>query len=361
MGKKSLKRSSDVLTEKAQEGSPATAAGTTTTTTKKTKKVKPSNTATPAAPTINEENSNQGEDLISTKVPFVKRSQVEKAVKALIDHSNKSVKKNTDQGELFADQVGSNERFLNLVISLKRIAPKPKHKPIKITLSHPLYDPRVSPVCLIVKDPQREYKDLLEEKNIQFISKVVGINKLKGKHSSYEARRLLLSNHDLFLADERVVGVLPGLLGVKFFKSNKLPIPVDVAHGEGVKAELERAISNTTLRISSGSCLTIKCADLGRHSAEQAQENLVDVLGQLGKKIPLGGWNNIQAVHLKTGTSASLPLWLAPLDDSENGRFNMPPSKDELDRIQAAKERIEARKEKKKAKISSKLHKVVPT
>ncbi|PLW16382.1 hypothetical protein PCANC_04156 [Puccinia coronata f. sp. avenae] len=359
MGKKSLKRTADTLTEKTAEELPTAAAATTTATTKKTKKAKSSSATTTTSTPAKSEEKNQ-DDLLSTKVPFVKKSQVERAIKALIDYSNKSVEKNVDEGELFADQIGSNERFLNLVISLKRIVPRPKHKPIKITLSNPLYDPRVSPVCLIVKDPQREYKDLLEEKNIQFISKVVGITKLKGKHSSYEARRLLLSNHALFLADERVISVLPGLLGAKFFKTNKLPIPVDVTHPETLKAELEKTIGNTTLRISSGNCLTIKFADLSRHSADQIQSNIVDVLGQLGKKIPLGGWNNIQAVHIKTGTSTSLPIWLAPLDDSENGRFNIAPTQDELARIQAAQERTEARKEKKKAKISSKLNKIVP-
>ncbi|WAQ83313.1 hypothetical protein PtA15_3A682 [Puccinia triticina] len=307
-----------------------------------------------------DEEPKEEDEVLSTKVPFVKRSQVEKAIKALVDYSQKTVEKNVDQGELFADQAASNEHFLNLVISLKRITPRPKHKPIKITLSHPLYDPRISPVCLIVKDPQREYKDLLEEKKVHFIAKVIGIEKLKGKHSSYEARRLLLSNHALFLADERVMGTLPGLLGAKFFKTNKLPIPVDVTNGDKLKAELERTIGNTTLRIGSGSCLTIKFADLSRHSSDQIRDNIVDTLGQLGKKIPLGGWNNIQAVHLKTGTSASLPLWLAPLDDSENGRFNIKHTEDETARIQAAHERSEAKKEKKQIKISNKLDKILP-
>lgn len=36
-------------------------------------------------------------------------------------------------------------------------------------------------MCLIVKDPQREYKDLLDEKKIKFISRVVGLEKLQGK------------------------------------------------------------------------------------------------------------------------------------------------------------------------------------
>jgi hypothetical protein len=125
MGKKSLKRTSEALTEK-----PTTSPTPTPTTTTKTKKIKSSNTTTATSSKKREEE--EEDEILSSKVPFIKRSQVEQAIKALIDYSNKSVEKNIEQGELFADQVGSNERFLNLVISLKRITPKPKHKPIKM-------------------------------------------------------------------------------------------------------------------------------------------------------------------------------------------------------------------------------------
>jgi ribosome biogenesis protein UTP30 len=74
---------------------------------------------------------------------------------------------------------------------------------------------------LITKDPQREYKDLLEAQNIKFISRVLGIEKLKGKWKPFEARRLLLRENGLFLADERVVPLLPKLLGKAFFQAKK--------------------------------------------------------------------------------------------------------------------------------------------
>ena len=88
-------------------------------------------------------------------------------------------------------------------------------------LAHPIIDPRTTSVCLITKDPQREYKDLLESHGIKFINRVVGITKLKGKFKPFEARRMLLQENGLFLADERVVPLLPGLLGKKFFDAKK--------------------------------------------------------------------------------------------------------------------------------------------
>ena len=50
---------------------------------------------------------------------------------------------------------------------------------------------------------------------------VVGVEKLKGKFKPFEARRLLLKENGLFLADERVIPLLPKLLGSKFFAAKK--------------------------------------------------------------------------------------------------------------------------------------------
>ncbi|KAG0139445.1 hypothetical protein CROQUDRAFT_54712 [Cronartium quercuum f. sp. fusiforme G11] len=240
---------------------------------------------------------------------------------------------------MFADDVGSNDRFVSLVISMKKIPNKEKHKPIKMELRHSLLDPKSTAVCLVVKDPQREYKDLLAEKDIKFISKVVGIAKLKGKHSSFEARRQLLSSHGLFLADARVLPMLPNILGNAFFRAKKLPVPVNLTNPNKVKAELEQAISSTYLRLGTGSCVSVKIADLSRHDESQIHANFDRVVQQLAKRIPLGGWANIQGLHIKTGTSISLPIWLAGLNSLEFGRFAMEPSQDELDGRKGAQER----------------------
>lgn len=85
----------------------------------------------------------------------------------------------------------------------------------------PLPPPPSTSVALIVKDPQREYKDLLESKNIKFIERVVGMTKLRGKHAPYEARRRLCSEHDVWLCDERLIPSLPKVLGKTWFDAKK--------------------------------------------------------------------------------------------------------------------------------------------
>lgn len=88
-------------------------------------------------------------------------------------------------------------------------------------LAHPIIDPRKTSICLIVKDPQREYKDLLEKENIKFVGRVVGVSKLKGKFRGFEERRQLLAAHGLFLVDDRVAALMPKLLGSMWFKTKK--------------------------------------------------------------------------------------------------------------------------------------------
>lgn len=153
-------------------------------------------------------------------------------------------------------------------------------------LPHPVIDPRVSPVTIFVKDPQREYKDLLESSKISFISRVVGLDKLRTKHKTFEAKRLLLKEADLFLVDDRVVIDVGKSLGKMwrdakkcvalslslppaspredFFSSGRAdwpwlfrqPIPIAITRKD-LKAELERAVSSTYLQINTGSSLSV--------------------------------------------------------------------------------------------------------
>jgi len=215
----------------------------------------------------------------------VSTAQSKRAVDALLKHAlaHQAAK---EQNELLPDRT---EQYVWLVVSVKKMFPERKLKPFKMyvhlsllpppksehlapnsPLSHPLIDPRATSICLITKDPQREYKDLLESNNIKFISRVIGVRKLKGKFKPYEARRMLLKENGLFLADDRVVPLLPKLLGKAFFNAKKYveltttatrsltynlrqPIPVCLTRKD-LKGELERAVSSTYFHQNQGTC-----------------------------------------------------------------------------------------------------------
>ncbi|KXN82821.1 Putative ribosome biogenesis protein C8F11.04 [Leucoagaricus sp. SymC.cos] len=241
----------------------------------------------------------------------VSSSQILKAVEAL--HAYES-KKQAQREE--TELLPGKEPNIWLNVTVKQVAPKNRIKPYKIPIVHPLVDPRTTSICLITKDPQREYKNLLETHNIKFISRVVGIAKLKGKFKAFEARRLLLKENGLFLADERVIPLLPKLLGSKWFEAKKQPIPVCLTRKD-MKGELERAISSTYMNQNNGTCTSIKIATLS-HTPAQILSNTIKAIPAVAAHIP-GGWDNIQSLMIKTNTSVSLPIWSCNLDERWSG------------------------------------------
>ncbi|QRV92438.1 ribosomal protein L1p/L10e family [Ceratobasidium sp. AG-Ba] len=239
--------------------------------------------------------------------------QTKLAIDALLKHAAK-VQAERDETEL----LGAKDELVWLNVNVKRIHPEKKLKPFSIPLARPIVDPRTSPICLITKDPQREYKDLLAAQNIKFVSRVVGVTKLKGKFKPFEARRQLLKEHGLFLADDRVVPLLPKLLGKMFFEAKKQPIPVNLQRKD-LKVELERAVSSTYMHQNQGTCTSIKIAPISFTPA-QVLENLATALPNIVKHIK-GGWDNVQSLNIKTSTSVSLPIWSCELGSGEGGRW----------------------------------------
>ncbi|KAJ7766513.1 ribosomal protein L1p/L10e family-domain-containing protein [Mycena maculata] len=243
----------------------------------------------------------------------VSLKQCKLAVEALHAHAAKAAEKQQE-----TELLPGKEQNIWLNVTVKKIASAHKFKPVKISIVHPLVDPRTSAICLITKDPQRKYKDLLAENNIKFISRVVGIEKLKGKFKPYEARRMLLKENGLFLTDERIVPLLPKLLGVKWFEAKKQPIPVCLTRKD-LKGELERAISSTYMNQNQGTCTSIKISIMS-HKPSQVLENLQAALPAIVQNIK-GGWDNVQSLLLKTNSSAGLPIWSCDLGDGEGGRW----------------------------------------
>ncbi|KAK7029776.1 ribosomal protein L1p/L10e family-domain-containing protein [Favolaschia claudopus] len=241
-------------------------------------------------------------DLIDGHVSL---KQCKLAIQALNTHTTKATEKQKE-----TELLPGKEQTIWLNVTVKKIASAHKFKPVKIPIVHPLVDPRTSAVCLITKDPQRQYKDLLTANNIKFISRVVDISKLKGKFKAYEARRMLLKENGLFLADERVIPLLPRLLGVKWFEAKKQPIPVCLTRKD-LKSELERAISSTYMNQNQGTCTAIKISPTS-HTPSQVLDNIKSALPAIVKNIK-GEWDNVQSILLKTNTSAGLPIWSCDL------------------------------------------------
>ncbi|KAJ1899695.1 proteasome-interacting protein cic1 [Kickxella alabastrina] len=225
-----------------------------------------------------------------------------KASTALLKHIEK--KKESDEAtNLLADETEQ----VHLIMSVKKLSTKERHKPYRISLRTPMYEETAS-VCLIVKPTQTEYVEKLMAFGIPQIKEIVTMDQLKKKYKSYESKRQLLAMHDLFLADDRVLASLPELLGVKFFNAKKLPAPVNLM-AKDQKKELTKALSCTFYRQTKGTCNAIKVG-LTSMAATQLADNIEDVVAAVSQLVPKK-WENIQSIGIKTGTSLTLPIYNA--------------------------------------------------
>ncbi|KAG8965550.1 hypothetical protein FRC00_000026 [Tulasnella sp. 408] len=203
------------------------------------------------------------------------------AIEAILKHASKQ-----HELEEETEILGANEQRISLSIGKKRIRDIIRPDPRVITLAHPIIDPRKTSICLIVKDPQREYKDLLEKENIKFIGRVVGVSKLKGK-----------------------------------FRGQPLPVNMGA---KNLKSHLERAINNTLMNENKGHTVTVKIGHT-LQSPKHVFENVRAALPAIITHID-GGWSNVQNVYITApGASGkpgvSLPLWTCELGAGPGGRW----------------------------------------
>lgn len=141
-----------------------------------------------------------------------------KAVSALLEHDRRRDEAtNNGKEALFAQ-----ERTVFLQVGLKTIPKKRITKPHRIRLPHPLYVASSQGVCLIVKTTvKKNMKTLMQESGTGSITKVLSVQKLRQNYREFEAKRKLSDSFDLFLADKRVLPLLPKLLGKSFFVKKK--------------------------------------------------------------------------------------------------------------------------------------------
>lgn len=213
-------------------------------------------------------------------------------------HSNSDLFNNDDEDV--------NQQVIYLVISLNKMLIKPSHKPINLSLKHPIVNPIHDSICLFTKDPKDEYKKLLEDQNINFINKVLDCKKLKTKYRNFELHRNLLSDHQLFLCDEKILHLLPKLIGKQAFNNNKKPVPVNLSSND-LKSKLISVINSTQLHLSSGTCINLKFTKKS-HSIDQQIENFNSILPSILKTFD--GFQNIKSLHLKLPQSDSLPIFI---------------------------------------------------
>jgi ribosome biogenesis protein UTP30 len=63
------------------------------------------------------------------------------------------------------------------------------------------------------------------------------------------------------------------------------------------------------------SCRSVRIGTLTHLSPSQMTDNIVESLPKIVAKHVKGGWENVQSIDIKTGSSAALPVWNSKLDE----------------------------------------------
>lgn len=167
------------------------------------------------------------------------------------------------------------------------------------------------------------------------ITTVIGFSKLKERYKSFESRRKLLAEHDVFLADDRIVARLANTLGKIFYKSGvKRPLPINIAaiekvDGKRVKKdkknddesskvarpdivakEIERALGCAVVHLAPSTTTAIRVGK-GTFKPEDLVQNVEVVTSTLIEKYVPQKWRNVKSIHIKGANTMALPIWLA--------------------------------------------------
>lgn len=234
----------------------------------------------------------------------------ERAVKSLFTWLKKE-EKGGGKGSRNLEQLFERDDFVFLTVALKRTQPQRNDKPVRIRIPNPIYSLDNVESCLIVKDAKGDTKKAakvrLQQQEVCGISKVIGVSKVHSKYPTHEEKRQFCAAYDIFLADNRVLPMLPKLLGKTFFKKKKQPVPVDL-RGKDWKKHIEDAIGSTYAHVGSGgNNFTIKVARTTQKRNEVLQ-NLHEILKRLAEVVP-GKGKNVRALYIKSSQSCSLPIF----------------------------------------------------
>ncbi|KAJ4287845.1 proteasome-interacting protein cic1 [Collariella sp. IMI 366227] len=288
----------------------------------------------------------------------VKPEQTLKACKALVAHIKKAAAEPREDGKqnLLADEestVAETPVWLTLTTK-KHIHDSNRLQPGKIALPHSLNTSEELSICLITADPQRWYKnavaDEFPEELRAKIGRVIDISHLRAKFKAYEAQRKLFSEHDVFLADDRIINRLPKALGKTFYKTTtKRPVPVvlmaprekidgkraPAPKGKKPKrdpvenvnarpiteivAEVQRAIGSALVHLSPSTNTAIKVG-YASWEPEKLAANVGAVVGELVERFVPQKWQNVRNFYVKGPETAALPIYQTDelwLDDSK--------------------------------------------
>lgn len=250
---------------------------------------------------------------------YISKKQASKALSELQKFLQRESETNANgKSDLFDDDFLDEEKDLFVEFETKKYySEKPEFKPKLIELSKPFYrENEELKTCLFLRDHFITSEDQLEEvenADIPTLSKILTLTQLKTIYQTFEKRRELYSEYDVFLVDDALLSSMPQVLGKTFYqsKSHKFPINVRVASTKSPKElslvtlsnQVNKVLSSTAFLPPVGTKVSVKVGNLsGQFSEPELLNNLHAVLKVFDEQ-------TLITAGVKTTSSPVLPLF----------------------------------------------------
>ncbi|GKY92511.1 hypothetical protein MPSEU_000221400 [Mayamaea pseudoterrestris] len=242
---------------------------------------------------------------IQTSKTKIDSAQLKRALDALLQHETKK------QEETSGKQLIESDVPVQIQIGLLKAPGYASPKPHRILLPHSIRTSNddLPEVCLIVKDASKEWlQELLPHfpEHLGCITKILTLTSLRTKHQTFAQKRALASKYSHFLADDRILPMLPSTLGKEFYRQHKI-VPVSLTRKEALPFTIQRAMSSTHLKMAKGTCLTVAVGTI-KHSSDELLDNCLAAVAQCVEHVPRQ-WKNVLSLCLKTPRSMALPFY----------------------------------------------------
>lgn len=172
--------------------------------------------------------SRQESAVTSVKKSSKYRKALVKAVKLIRAYESKQEARRMADGSQPKDLIDENKTPFYLQFALSKSVENAELKPILVPLPSPPRSLETAEVCLIVRNPQRKWKERIQREKhlLGMIKRVIDFEHLIKKYPTVTDKRQLLNSYDLFLADKKLMHLIPSHLGRTFRRSTKMPIGI---------------------------------------------------------------------------------------------------------------------------------------
>eukprot|EP00922_Rhytidocystis_sp_ex-Travisia-forbesii_P021398 GHVS01031342.1.p1 GENE.GHVS01031342.1~~GHVS01031342.1.p1 ORF type:complete len:296 (-),score=74.08 GHVS01031342.1:333-1220(-) len=272
----------------------------------KTTLVKPSGTSSSSSSAVSKKISMKK----SSAVPLQPiAGQLRRAVNRLCLHLEE--KKSSSSSSSVSDLLTCGQpEWLSLRFRLQYVNTVVKTRPLKIRLPTPLYRSEQHQICVIVKDPQRKWKDLFAKHSLNY--KIIGFDKVTKRYNTIKLKKHFKDAFDIFFCDRKIAHKMPKTLGTDFIRCKKLPLSIQLQE-DNVPICMESCLSCTYANVGKGQSITVRFARTDMTTEEMitnAQTACEKVFEFYSKDT---SWrNNIFSVELFTHATCPLPVFVSP-------------------------------------------------